>query len=51
MEDLFEDVLQMIIRGLEVVCMVLWYYAAYNFTHQDVIDPLVKVPSMDPLAR
>ena len=38
MEDLFEDILQMIIRGLQVVCMVLWYNAAYNFTHQGSLD-------------
>ena len=33
MEDLFEDILQMVIRGAEVVSMVLWYYTAYELTH------------------
>jgi len=33
LEDLLEDILQMVIRGAEVVAMVLWYYAAYNFSH------------------
>jgi hypothetical protein len=35
-EDFVEDTLQMVIRGFEVVAMVLWYYAAYNFTHLGV---------------
>ena len=38
-EDLLEDVIQMVIRGLEVVSMVLWYYTAYNLTHTEYTSP------------
>jgi hypothetical protein len=32
-EDFVEDTFKMIVRGLEVSGMVLWYYTSYNFIH------------------
>jgi len=41
-EDLFEDMLQMVIRGFEVVAMVLWYGTLYNFSHLEVSGGLAQ---------
>ena len=46
-EDFLEDTLQMVIRGFEVVAMVLWYYAAYNFSHLELSGCAVTRRHMD----
>jgi len=41
-EDFLEDVLQMIIRGAEVVAMVLWYNTFYAFSHLEVVGSVTQ---------